>query len=120
VTLLFHTTFHSEDIASGDINSVSSPNLKLVPIVQNLVDKVWSSDQPPRPSNHIVPLGKDICGEAWQDKVKALQTRIKEAEAVGYFITKLDEVACKYSFFNKVEVDSSLAILLGLFNMRGT
>ncbi|KAB5591204.1 X-Pro aminopeptidase [Ceratobasidium theobromae] len=67
-------------------------NSSLVPIAENLVDKVWTS-RPPRPANPIHPLPLEYAGASASEKLGILRAKLARAGATGVVVCLLDEVA---------------------------
>ncbi|KIM33916.1 hypothetical protein M408DRAFT_87603 [Serendipita vermifera MAFF 305830] len=64
----------------------------LIP-TSNLVDTVWGSDRPSRPSNSVFPLEEKYTGKSSKDKIAALRQEIEKKKATATVVTQLDEVA---------------------------
>ncbi|PVG02009.1 putative aminopeptidase P, cytoplasmic [Serendipita vermifera] len=64
----------------------------LVP-TENLVDQVWGSDRPPRPSNEVFPLEENFNGKSTHDKIARLREQIAKKKATSTVVSQLDEVA---------------------------
>ena len=48
---------------SALVSGVADAGAEVAPVPENLVDKVWGQDQPPRPENPVVPLEREFTGE---------------------------------------------------------
>lgn len=64
----------------------------LVPVKENLVDKIWT-DRPERPCKPLLTLGLDYTGISWKDKVADLRLKMAERNVVWFVVTALDEIA---------------------------
>ncbi|EIM81949.1 Creatinase/aminopeptidase [Stereum hirsutum FP-91666 SS1] len=68
---------------------------------ENLVDKVWGSERPPRPKNPTFPLDIKFAGQSHAEKLDKLREELRRKDAHAMVVTMLDEIAW-------------------LFNMRGS
>jgi len=75
-------------------------DVALVPIGQNLVDKVWT-DRPAPPADRVLPHSIDFAGETHDEKLARLRQKMADAGADAHVVTTLDSIAW-------------------LFNIRGT
>ena len=76
------------------INKALEPNnIKLVPVKDNLIDKVWGTNQPDRPNQPIVPLEMKFTGKSWEEKVKDMRDKMKAKGADVLVLSELDDVA---------------------------
>ncbi|XP_022424519.1 xaa-Pro aminopeptidase 1 isoform X1 [Delphinapterus leucas] len=64
----------------------------LIPVKENLVDKIWT-DRPERPCKPLITLGLDYTGISWKDKVVDLRLKMAERNVVWFVVTALDEIA---------------------------
>uniref|UniRef100_A0A5F9D0L7 Xaa-Pro aminopeptidase 1 n=1 Tax=Oryctolagus cuniculus TaxID=9986 RepID=A0A5F9D0L7_RABIT len=64
----------------------------LVPVKENLVDKIWT-DRPARPCRPLLTLGLDYTGISWKEKVADLRLKMTERNIVWFVVTALDEIA---------------------------
>ncbi|KAK4639458.1 hypothetical protein QC761_708470 [Podospora bellae-mahoneyi] len=65
----------------------------LVGIKENLVDLVWGSEQPPRPSNSVFLLGQQYAGKDTAAKLADLRKELDKKKAAGFVLSMLDEIA---------------------------
>lgn len=93
--MLFICT-HRVGLIAADATSLRTTltprNSSLVPIAENLVDKVWTS-RPPRPANPIHPLPLEYAGASASEKLGILRAKLARAGATGVVVCLLDEVA---------------------------
>ena len=66
---------------------------KLVGISDNLVDKIWGTDRPKRPSEIVYPVAEKYSGKSFSDKVKDLRVTLDKKQAAGMVVSMLDDVA---------------------------
>ena len=66
---------------------------ELVAVSENLVDRVWASDKPARPSEPVKALSVEYAGKAFQEKITELRKEIDKKSAAGIVISMLDEIA---------------------------
>ncbi|EHB17452.1 Xaa-Pro aminopeptidase 1 [Heterocephalus glaber] len=64
----------------------------LIPVKQNLVDKIWT-DHPEHPCKPLLMLGVDYTGISWKQKVADIQLKMAERNIVWFVVTALDEIA---------------------------
>lgn len=80
---------------SQNLNSLfekANREVTLVPVKENLVDKVWS-DQPSRPSNPIFRLDEKYTGASVSSKIRRLREQMAKSGSPGTVVSQLDEVA---------------------------
>ncbi|KAK0748573.1 peptidase M24, structural domain-containing protein [Apiosordaria backusii] len=65
----------------------------LVGVKENLVDLVWGSERPPRPSNSVFLLGQQYAGKETSAKLADLRKELDKKKAAGFVLSMLDEVA---------------------------
>lgn len=70
-------------------------SVELVPVSENLVDKIWESfeDPSPKPSGIIKLLDEKYTGQNISDKIDAVIDLIKASKANGLIISSLDDIA---------------------------
>lgn len=67
-------------------------DLTLVPVTENLVDKVWS-DKPARPNDMIFHLDDKYTGASVASKLQRVREHLIKVGSPGTVVTQLDEVA---------------------------
>ena len=65
----------------------------LIPVTENLIDQIWGSSKPPRPSNEIFHLADQYTGEKLGQKLTSLREKLAKIGSPGIVISQLDEVA---------------------------
>jgi Xaa-Pro aminopeptidase len=65
----------------------------LVGVKENLVDKVWGSQRPPRPLEKVKALPEEYAGKRFQEKMEELRKELDKKKAAGMIISMLDEIA---------------------------
>lgn len=65
----------------------------LVPLDENLVDIVWSSDRPPRPLHPVMVLSDEAAGKTVVKKIHDLRQYLAKKKSPGFFVSMLDEIA---------------------------
>ena len=65
----------------------------LVATPANLVDAVWGSGRPARPSEPVLPLDIAFTGRRWQEKVEEVRGEMRVKGASLLVLTALDDVA---------------------------
>ena len=65
----------------------------LVGIKENLVDQVWGSSRPPRPTETVKALPEQYSGKAFQEKIEDLRKELDKKKVAGMIISMLDEIA---------------------------
>ncbi|KAK8004324.1 hypothetical protein PG989_004043 [Apiospora arundinis] len=65
----------------------------LVPIRGNLVDQVWASERPPRPSEPVFVLEDKYAGKDVKAKLAELRKELEKKKAFGFVVSMLDEIA---------------------------
>ncbi|KAK8063921.1 Xaa-Pro aminopeptidase P [Apiospora saccharicola] len=66
---------------------------ELVPIQGNLVDRVWASERPSRPSEPVFVLEDKYVGRDVKAKLGELRKELEKKKAFGFVVSMLDEVA---------------------------
>ncbi|XP_008548321.1 xaa-Pro aminopeptidase ApepP [Microplitis demolitor] len=74
-------------------NSLSAAGHNLLPLEENLIDKLWGDEQPPVISNPIVPQLITFTGKTAGEKITQCREAMKKNRASVLVITTLDEVA---------------------------
>lgn len=69
----------------------------LVPVSQNLIDNVWSTEQPKRSEAEIKIHSLEYTGKSFEDKLKDLRATISSKGGLGFVVAALDEVAWLYN-----------------------
>lgn len=65
----------------------------LHPVAENLVDLVWGSERPSRPSNPVIVLPEGMTGKSVQSKLADLRMELVKKYSPGFLISMLDEIA---------------------------
>ncbi|XP_037944861.1 xaa-Pro aminopeptidase ApepP [Teleopsis dalmanni] len=65
----------------------------LISVKENLIDIIWSTDQPERTSNEVVPLGISYAGETILDKWKKIKQEMINKKTKILVVSALDEIA---------------------------
>ncbi|XP_029167258.1 xaa-Pro aminopeptidase ApepP-like [Nylanderia fulva] len=65
----------------------------LIPLPENLVDKVWADEQPAPTANVILPQSLQYSGQSAGDKVRLCRKAMKENNVMILVVTALDEIA---------------------------
>ncbi|KAI1074083.1 aminopeptidase-like protein [Whalleya microplaca] len=65
----------------------------LVPVGKNLVDEVWGTDQPSRPSEPVILLGEKFAGKDVKTKLADLRKELEKRKSLGFVVSMLDEIA---------------------------
>lgn len=78
---------------------INTTDNTLQAVEENLVDLVWTAEQPARTSNAIITLSTTITGKTIGEKVTEIRQEMTEKSADVLVITALDEVACEYYSF---------------------
>ncbi|KAK1756247.1 putative Xaa-Pro aminopeptidase P [Echria macrotheca] len=62
-------------------------------VAENLVDLVWGSDRPPRPSQPVTLLPEKNAGKDTATKLADLRKELEKKKLAGFVISLLDEIA---------------------------
>lgn len=65
----------------------------LIGLKENLIDEVWGSARPNRPSEMVQVLIEKYSGKDFRAKIEELRKELEKKEAAGIIISMLDEVA---------------------------
>lgn len=65
----------------------------LIPLPENLVDKVWADEQPAPTANVILPQALQYSGQSAGDKVRLCREAMRENNVTVLVVTALDEIA---------------------------
>ena len=68
-------------------------NGKLVGSTENLVDRVWGVDRPPRPNYPVAVHDIKFAGKSVADKLAELRAELDKKKCAGLVISALDEIA---------------------------
>lgn len=66
---------------------------KLLALEQNLIDEVWGSDRPARPSQPVFVQPNEYAGQSVADKLVSLRAELAKFNSLGLYVTMLDEIA---------------------------
>ncbi|KAJ2895921.1 hypothetical protein MKZ38_006039 [Zalerion maritima] len=85
-------------LASGAARKLSERIVKstgkdLLPLDENLVDKVWGSDRPPRPMNLVALQEEKYAGKGVGEKLEQLRKELEKKKSPGFVVSMLDEIA---------------------------
>eukprot|EP00116_Pleurobrachia_bachei_P003216 sb/3463478/ len=73
-----------------------SAGMELVPVADNLIDKVWD-DAPPAPSAPVFVHDIKYAGESASSKMETLRKKIKEKQCSAIVLSALDDIAWLYN-----------------------
>ncbi|KAJ2970253.1 hypothetical protein NUW58_g9752 [Xylaria curta] len=76
----------SEKIQSGGGNELEA-------VSENLVDLVWGSDKPCRPSEPVIVLDAKYSGKDVKTKLEELRKELEKRKSRGFVVSMLDEIA---------------------------
>jgi len=62
-------------------------------VTENLVDIVWGSERPPRPSQPVVLLPEKFAGKDTATKLIDLRKDLEKKKSIGFVVSLLDEIA---------------------------
>lgn len=65
----------------------------LTAVAENLVDLVWGSDRPPRPSRDVVFLPEKYSGKDTASKLVDLRKELEKKKSAGFVLSLLDDIA---------------------------
>lgn len=65
----------------------------LIPLPENLVDKVWADEQPAPTANAVLPQSLRYSGQSAEDKVRLCRDAMRENDATVLVVTALDAIA---------------------------
>jgi len=108
------------------LSLLKSSDITLLEIETNLVDAVWGSERPPRPTNPVRMLGIEFSGKSVKDKLAIMREDMTLENAETLVVSELDEIACKYEYCYSVKLKHVCAWVknvnskTGLLNLRGT
>lgn len=73
--------------------SLTAAGHRLVPLPENLVDKIWADEQPKPTSNIILPQLLQYSGKKAGDKIKLCREAMEKQGATVLVVTALDSIA---------------------------
>lgn len=73
-------------------NTLKAKKIKLVPLAENLVDKVWA-DRPPMPADKVIVFPEAIAGRSAHDKRADIAKAIAAKKCKAVVITQPDSIA---------------------------
>lgn len=76
----------------AQIEKLEKEGLKIQAIDENLIDKVWE-DQPEPPKGQVSLFPEKYAGASAQDKIKTIQTQVKEVGVSAVVLTLSDSIA---------------------------
>lgn len=83
------------NVINDELKKNPKAQIELVPVRENLIDKMWSQfEEVPIPSDSIIKtLDIKFCGESVKSKVEKVAKVIESKKADGLIVSALDEVA---------------------------
>ncbi|KAI0976038.1 aminopeptidase-like protein [Xylaria arbuscula] len=66
---------------------------ELEAIAENLVDLVWGSDKPSRPSEPVIILDEKFSGKDVKTKLEELRNELEKKKSLAFVVSMLDEIA---------------------------
>ncbi|KAK9469521.1 peptidase M24, structural domain-containing protein [Lipomyces arxii] len=66
---------------------------ELIGMDSNLVDMVWSADQPLKPLDPLIVLGMEFAGKSFEEKLVDIRKEIEKQKGSGLVVSMLDEIA---------------------------
>ena len=66
---------------------------ELEAIAENLVDLVWGSDRPSRPSEPVIILDQKFAGKDVKTKLEELRQELEKKKSLAFVVSMLDEIA---------------------------
>ncbi|KAI1129599.1 aminopeptidase-like protein [Nemania abortiva] len=66
---------------------------ELEAVAENLVDLVWGSEKPSRPSEPVIILDEKFSGKDVKAKLEDLRKELEKKKSLGFVISMLDEIA---------------------------
>jgi Xaa-Pro aminopeptidase len=86
----------SEELYNQWKEPLTSNGIRLVPVEENLIDKIWE-DRPPPSDAPIFVHPLKYAGESWQSKVNRIRKKMTGENCSVLVCTALDEVAWLYN-----------------------
>jgi Xaa-Pro aminopeptidase len=94
----------------------------LMAIEDNLVDEIWGSGRPPKPSEPVKVLAQQFAGKDVKTKLEDLRKELEKKKSSGFIVSMLDEIAWLFNlrgndipynpvFFSYATITSSTATL---------
>lgn len=84
-------------ISAGSAKSIISMmkwrGTKLAAVDENLVDLIWGSVRPPKPSEPVKVLAQSFAGKDVKSKLESLRKDLEKKKGSGFIISMLDEIA---------------------------
>lgn len=66
--------------------TLGNSGAKLVSVEQNLVDKVWAEERPPRPNEKVKVHPDKFAGKSFQDKISDLRKELQTKKKAGFVV----------------------------------
>jgi Xaa-Pro aminopeptidase len=70
---------------------------KLKPVKENLIDLVWGSEKPVRPTGKTIALDVKFAGKKFEEKLEDLRKELDKKKAPAIVLSMLDEIAWLYN-----------------------
>ncbi|KAI8873809.1 Creatinase/aminopeptidase, partial [Ramicandelaber brevisporus] len=86
-------SFDAASKLAESLKNATGGKASLVPLSDNLVDKVWAADRPAKPADKAFVLPVKYSGQEFGKKIEALRAVVAEKKAAGFVVTGLDEIA---------------------------
>ncbi|KAH8733136.1 putative Xaa-Pro aminopeptidase P [Phaeosphaeriaceae sp. PMI808] len=62
-------------------------------IDENLIDLVWASERPARPSEKVIIQPLEYSGKSFEEKIEDLRKELEKKKSLGFVVSMLDEIA---------------------------
>lgn len=59
-----------------------------MPVQENLVDRVWGADRPPRPNELVKVLGVEFAGKKFEGKLEDLRKELEKKKSAAFIVCR--------------------------------
>lgn len=86
-------TLYEEELYLNLESSLKNSNLTLLHVNRNLIDVIWSDEQPKLELKPLLKVQLDHCGKSTKDKLKQLRDNMNAKNVYSIVVTALDDIA---------------------------
>lgn len=109
----FDPMLHTPNEASALSDALVSAGARLV-AVDNLIDRIWTTNRPPVPENPVTPWPAELSGRTLTDKLAHLRARLDDEGVDHLVVATLDELAWTFDLRGQDVDFNPVAIAWGL------
>lgn len=114
----FDPMLHTPNEASALSDALAGAGARLV-AVDNLIDRIWTTDRPPVPEAPVTPWPAELSGRTLSDKLAGLRADLENEGADHLVVATLDELAWTFDLRGQDVDFNPVTIAWGLVSRDG-